>query len=183
MAEADVTKPKSGGRWTTWALIASLALNLFVAAVVVGAGMRHHRPPHGDVREVGFGPFTDALTREDRAALRDAFIAAAPDFREKRRDAEAGFARLVASLRADPWDRAATEAVLAEQAARTCRTDRPRPQASARAAGGDDAGGAGGPRRPDRGGHARGAGGSDRGQSRPAPDPVAIGLRRRSGRP
>mgnify|MGYP001039269254 CR=1 FL=1 len=119
MAEAEVTKPKSGGRWTTWALIASLALNLFVAAAAVGAGMRHHRMPHGDVREVGFGPFTDALTREDRAALRDAFIATTPDFRAMRREAEAGFARLVASLRADPWDRAETEAVLAEQAVRT----------------------------------------------------------------
>lgn len=119
MAEADVTKPKPGGRWKTWALIASLALNLFVVAAVVGAGVRHHRMPHGDVREVGFGPFTDALTREDRVALRDAFIAAAPDFRDMRREAEAGFTRLVASLRADPWDRAATDAVLAEQAART----------------------------------------------------------------
>lgn len=122
MAEAEVTKPKSGGRWTTWALIASLALNLFVAAAVVGAAMRHHRMPHGDVREVGFGPFTEALTREDRAALRDAFIAAAPGLREMRREAEAGFARLAASLRAEPWDRAATEAALVEQAART--TDR-----------------------------------------------------------
>lgn len=119
MAEADMTKPKPAGRWTTWALIASLALNLFVVAAVAGAGLRHQRMPHRDVREVGFGPFTDALTREDRAALRDAFIAAAPDFRDMRREAEAGFTRLVAALRADPWDRAATEAVLAEQAART----------------------------------------------------------------
>ncbi|OYX42260.1 MAG: hypothetical protein B7Z02_12600 [Rhodobacterales bacterium 32-67-9] len=68
---------------------------------------------------MGFGPFTEALTREDRAALRDAFIAAAPDFRDRRREAEADFARLVTSLRAEPWDRAATEAVLAEQGTRT----------------------------------------------------------------
>ncbi|WP_347310520.1 periplasmic heavy metal sensor [Defluviimonas sp. SAOS-178_SWC] len=119
MADADGSKAKPGGRWMIWALIASLAVNLFVVATVVGAGMRHHRMPHGDVRDVGFGPFTEALTREDRAALRDAFIAAAPDFRDARRAAEANFDRLVASLRADPWDRTATEAVLAERGART----------------------------------------------------------------
>ncbi len=119
MAEPETMRPKAGGGWMTWALIASLAVNLFVVAAAVGAGVRHHRMPHGDdVRDVGYGPFTEALSREDRAALRDAFIAATPDFRDRRREAQEDFGRLVASLRTDPWDRDGTEAVLGVQAKR-----------------------------------------------------------------
>lgn len=103
-----------GGRWITWALVASLALNLFIVAAVAGVALRHHR----EVRDVGFGPFTEALTREDRAALRDAFMAAAPGFRDRRREAAEDIAGLAAALRADPWDAAAVEALLARQGAR-----------------------------------------------------------------
>lgn len=102
------------GRWTTWALVASLALNLFVVAAVAGAALRHHR----EVRDVGFGPFTEALTREDRAALREAFMAAAPGFRDRHREAAEDVAGLAAALRADPWDATAVEALLARQGAR-----------------------------------------------------------------
>ena len=108
-----------GGRWKTWALIVSLAVNVFVAATVIGAGVRHHwHPPRVDVRDVGFGPFTDALSREDRAALRDAFIAAAPDFRDRRREAAEDFSRLAEALRTDPWNPAEVEQVLSRQGQR-----------------------------------------------------------------
>ena len=103
-----------GGRWKTWALVVSVALNLFVVAAFLGAGLRHHRMGS----DVGFGPYTEALTREDRAALRGAFIAAAPEFRGNRREMAADMSRLAAVLRADPWDPAAAEAVLARQGAR-----------------------------------------------------------------
>lgn len=103
-----------GGRWKTWALVISLALNLFVAAAVLGAGLRHHR----DGRDVGFGPYTEALSREDRAALRDAFIAAAPDLGDRRRAMAEDMTRLAAALRTEPWDPAAAEAVLSRQGER-----------------------------------------------------------------
>lgn len=103
-----------GGRWKTWALVLSLGVNLFVAAAVLGAGLRHHR----EVRDVGFGPFTNALTREDRMALRDAFMAAAPDVGMRRRTAAEDAAQLAAALRADPWDAAAVEALPLRQGAR-----------------------------------------------------------------
>lgn len=104
----------SGGRWKTWALVMSLAVNAFFVAAVLGAGLRHHR----EMRDVGFGPFTEALTREDRRALRDAFMAVAPDVRERRREVAEDAAQLAAALRADPWDAEAAEALLLRQGAR-----------------------------------------------------------------
>lgn len=118
-AEGPVQAAKStatgrGARWKTWVLVLSLALNVFVLAAALGAGLRHHRTG----RDLGFGPFTEALTREDRAAMRDAFMAAAPDFRDRRRLMAEDMERLVAALRAEPWDPAAAEAVLARQGER-----------------------------------------------------------------
>lgn len=118
LSMAEPEKPAGtagpGGRWKTWALVASLGLNLFVVAAVLGAGLRHHREGRG----VGFGPFTAALTHEDREALRDAFLAAAPDFRDRRREMAADMARLAAVLRQEPWNPAEAEAVLVRQGER-----------------------------------------------------------------
>lgn len=111
---AGAAAAPGGGRWKNWVLVASLGLNLFVAAAVVGAGLRHHREGRG----VGFGPYTEALSREDRAALRDAFMAAAPDLRDRRRAMAEDMIRLAAALRADPWEPAAAEAVLSRQGER-----------------------------------------------------------------
>jgi len=120
MAEPETPKDSApapsapGGRWKTWALVVSLAVNLFVGAAILGAGLRHHR----EVRDVGFGPFTEALTREDRRALRDAFMAAAPDAGARRREAAENVAQLAAALRAEPWDAATVEALLVRQGSR-----------------------------------------------------------------
>lgn len=115
-APAGTASPRRprGERWKTWALVLSLGLNLFVAAAVLGAGLRHHR----EGRDVRFGPFTAALSGEDRAALRDAFLAAAPDARDHRREMAADMSRLAELLRAEPWDAAAAAAVLDRQGAR-----------------------------------------------------------------
>jgi hypothetical protein len=69
-------------------------------------------------RDVGFGPYTETLTREDRAALRGAFNAAAPEVHEHWREMAADMSRLAAVLRAEPWDPAAADAVLTRQGAR-----------------------------------------------------------------
>lgn len=109
---ADAPAPAArSGRWKTWALVASLGLNLFVAAAAIGAGLRHH----GEPRDIGFGPFTEALSHEDRAAMRDAFLAAAPDFRDRRREAAMDAAGLATALRAEPFDPGAVEALLSRQ--------------------------------------------------------------------
>lgn len=122
MAEPETGTERKGGagRWTRILLILSLALNLFVIALVGGAAIRHHDGrPHGGVRDVGVGHFTDVLTAKDRAALRDAFLAAAPDFRNERRAAREDFAELAAALRADPYDPARLDRIIARQGERT----------------------------------------------------------------
>jgi uncharacterized membrane protein len=120
--KAQVTT--GAGRWTKVVLVLSLALNLFVIAVVVGASFGHHRwrPSHGGVHDVGVGLFTEVLTRQDRLALRDAFLAAAPDFRDERRVAQEDFAELAKALRQDPWDPARVEGLMARHGKRL--TDR-----------------------------------------------------------
>lgn len=115
-AVIQTTKP---GRGMKIALILSLTLNLLILGMMGGA-MLAHGGPHGPggIRDIGFGPYTEALTGEDRKALREAFFKAAPDFRAGREEMRADVARLAAAIRAEPYDRAAVEAVMTSQAAR-----------------------------------------------------------------
>ncbi len=109
-------KARGMGRGLKITLILSLAFNLFIVAVVAGSALSHHRwRPHGDI---GAGIFTEVLTREDRRALRDAFIAAEPGFRDHRAQTREDMARLAEVLRAEPWDPSAVDALIAGHSAR-----------------------------------------------------------------
>lgn len=119
MNETNGTKAAvpGAGRGVRIALILSLTLNVLIVGIVGGAILGH--PGRDDVRrvrDVGFGPYTQALSPEDRAALREAFVKAAPDFRNRREETRADMARLAAAIRADPYDRAAVETVMNAQA-------------------------------------------------------------------
>ncbi|HEX9858674.1 MAG TPA: periplasmic heavy metal sensor [Paracoccaceae bacterium] len=119
MADDKLVPQAGNGRWLRLALAASLALNLAVAGVIGGAilkGAREHRSAM--VRDLGFGPFTEALGPEDRAALRSAFLERAPDFRARRRDMREDFAAVLAALRAEPFDAAALGAAMGRQMGR-----------------------------------------------------------------
>ena len=70
------------------------------------------------VRDLGFGPFTEALSREDRRAMRDSLFERAPDIREARRVQRADLEGLVALLRAEPFDALAFAARMADQQGR-----------------------------------------------------------------
>lgn len=97
-------------------LAVSLALNLGVAGII--GGMILHGGPgrHGDmVRELGFGPFTEAMRPEDRAALRARFLQKAPDLRAERQEMQADAGALLAALRATPFDAAALEQAMQTQ--------------------------------------------------------------------
>lgn len=101
------------------ALIGSLVVNLLLVGIVTGSVVGGRM--HGDGRDgpdVGFGPLTKALDREDRRALFKDFMAKAPDFKAERAASKADFLALADALRADPWDRAAVEAILARQGQR-----------------------------------------------------------------
>lgn len=106
---AEPVAPKSG-RGLRIALAVSLALNLGVAGLLAGAWLRSG--PHGGPRDLGFGPFAAALTAEDRAALRRAFLDRAPEFRDARAAMRADMAGILAALRADPFDAAGLKAAL-----------------------------------------------------------------------
>jgi uncharacterized membrane protein len=102
-------------RWLPYALAASVALNLAVAGIVAGSMLRHAAPwdAGGGVRVIGFGHWDRAFDDDDRAALRAAAAAERPRLtaavRDERRDRRA----LVALLRAEPFDAAAFDAVVA----------------------------------------------------------------------
>lgn len=119
---AEITPVQPASRTLKIALAISLALNLGVVGMVGGA-MLHDGPGHrGDmVRDLGFGPFTQALAPEDREALRGAFLARVPEFRAARREMRADFAAVLTALRADPFDAAVLGTALAGQSERMAK--------------------------------------------------------------
>lgn len=114
---APQSRPSRGWRL---AFGLSLAFNLAVLGVVGGAMLRFDRHGHEMtmVRDLGFGPFTEALTAEDRDALKQGFFAKAPDFRATRQVMREDFAKTLTALRADPFDPAALRAVMDRQHSR-----------------------------------------------------------------
>lgn len=128
-----------GSRWIRVALAVSVALNLAVAGLAVGAWMREGRD-RGLPRDMSFGPFTEALSDVDRRELRRALVDRMPGFREVRQEMRADIANLLASLRAVPFDPAATEEALSAISRRAMdRLDLGRDLISERIAGMTDA--------------------------------------------
>ena len=118
MAETVAEKmdrPRSS-RGLKIALAVSLAFNLCIVGVIAGVMLRDG-PPRGG-RDFGLGPLSEALSHEDRKALRAIFVERHHDLRESRREMQAEFAALVAALRADPFDPTALDTALAAIAAR-----------------------------------------------------------------
>jgi uncharacterized membrane protein len=116
MAKLETARPGGFGRWTKGLLIASLALNLLIVGVIAGGVLnRHWRGSHAMGHDVGFGPFTEALSQDDRAAIRKAFLTTAPGHRAMRQEIRQDMADLVAILRADPLDAAAAGSILEMQ--------------------------------------------------------------------
>ena len=115
-----VAVPKSG-RGLRIALAVSVAVNLAIAGVAVGAFLRNHSNGGRDdtVRELGFGPFTEALLPQDRLALRRAFFAKAPDVRNIKRERRADAMAVLDALRAPVFSPEALSALMAAQQHRT----------------------------------------------------------------
>jgi uncharacterized membrane protein len=116
-----VTSPSgTTSRGVKIALAVSVALNLAVAGLAVGAwigGGGHRDMP----RDMSFGPFSAALDSSDRRAIRRALLDRMGEFRASRAEARAEFATLLETLRADPFDADAMKAALAAIEARNAQ--------------------------------------------------------------
>ena len=106
------TAPQPSVRWVRLALAISLAINLGIAGIVAGAMFRGDGRMHNGAvaRDLGFGPFTEALSKEDRAELRRGFLAKLPEMRDSRRTLREDLGALLAQLRAAPFDAAGLRA-------------------------------------------------------------------------
>lgn len=113
---ADETGKTGSNRKLKILLAVSLALNLGIAGLVGGVMLRDG-PPRGG-KDFGLGPLSEALSHEDRKALRKSFVERHPDIRGDRKEMQAEFAAVVAALRAEPFDPAALDQALAAVAAR-----------------------------------------------------------------
>ena len=114
------TPPGTTSRGVKIALALSVALNLAVAGLAVGAwlgGGGHRDMP----RDMSFGPFSEALDSSDRRAIRRALLERMGEFRASRAEARAEFATLLDSLRADPFDPEAMKTALAAIEARNAQ--------------------------------------------------------------
>jgi len=116
----QITPPKHASYGWKLAFGVSLAFNLAILGVMGGAMLKHGSPSHREamVRDLGFGPFTEALTQQERATLRAAFLADNPGFRATRQMIRDDFTAFLAALRADPVDLAALRVVMDRQFAR-----------------------------------------------------------------
>lgn len=111
-----VTPSRGSSRLMRIVLVLSLALNLAVVGIVAGVAVsgRLGGPAPRSV-DFGLGPVSQALDPAERRAIRQALR------REgalRNLDLRARAEAMIAALRADPFDRAALELLLDEQAAR-----------------------------------------------------------------
>lgn len=116
--DTDVTRIPASGKGLKIAFAVSLALNLLVAGLVAGAWMGEGHSRRGLPRDLSFGPFSEALSREDRRALRQEIMADMAALRDGREAARAEFDGLLAALRADPFDPVEVDAALTAIVAR-----------------------------------------------------------------
>lgn len=123
MTDAQSLPPKSPSKALRIALAVSVALNLGIAGMMAGAFLSHGGPfgRGGDARELGFGPFTEALSPQERDQLRKAFLAKRPEFRQARLDRRQDLQNLLMALRAEPFDPARLAALLGVQSQRVAQ--------------------------------------------------------------
>lgn len=110
----DMKMPQlNSGRMIRTALAVSVALNLLVVGVGVGAMFHNDEAGRDEMgRDLGFGPFAEALRPEDRRALRKSLMQKSPEIRAAMALRRADMTALLAALRAVPFDGAALNGAL-----------------------------------------------------------------------
>jgi len=121
--QPPATPRKSSCRWTRVLLFVSLAANLLVVGAVVGI-IANGGPPRVNPSADSTVLFLRALEAEDRRAMLKKLREAGQGPVSAHRDARAQFRAMVTAIRAEPFDPAAVERVLAAQSqlAETRRT-------------------------------------------------------------
>jgi uncharacterized membrane protein len=105
------------GKAVRIALAVSVALNLAVMGIVAGALLRDG--PRGRfIRDLDFGPYDEAFSPADRAAMRDAFLSRDVNMRDMRDQMRSEGAALVALLRAETLDLSKLTALMQAQQGR-----------------------------------------------------------------
>lgn len=114
---ADTNPIKKRRNWIRITLVLSLALNLLVAGLVIGALL--HGPRDRDrnpaLRDLGYGPFVAALPRGDRDEMHQAMTREAEAFRANRDQMRAMFEGFLGALRAQPYDPDALRRIVMDQ--------------------------------------------------------------------
>ncbi|MGH1354399.1 MAG: periplasmic heavy metal sensor [Thalassovita sp.] len=116
----ETPKKKTGTGMRPWlkvVLFASLALNLAVAGLVIGAAVKYgprdgHRPPRVDMM---MGPYTHALSRKDRREIGEKLRREYRAERPSRQEMRAQFDRVLTALRAQPFDAGVVEQLFEHQ--------------------------------------------------------------------
>lgn len=114
------TPPKPPFRWVRLVLFTSLALNLAVAGVIGGAALGGfgHKRAEFVARDIGFGIFGEALTKEDRIAIRRSYGQAKKDMQRDRQQMRDDLVAMLVALRAEPFEVGVLEQMLDTGAAR-----------------------------------------------------------------
>lgn len=105
--------------WLRVVLFGSLAANLLVIGMVVGAIVTHGGRPEARhfeaARDIGPAPFIQAFDPETRRALALEIRRDAGRLRQNREELRQRFEALLAALRAEDFDRATVDGIIAEQ--------------------------------------------------------------------
>jgi uncharacterized membrane protein len=106
-------------RWVKVTLVLSLGLNLLILGMMAGAWLSPDGPRSARMdsaaRDLGATPFIGALDPADRRALFGAIRREAEPLRQNREELRLRFEALLGALRADPFDPAEVQALLALQ--------------------------------------------------------------------
>lgn len=108
MAETNPPAAPRPRRWGKVLLFVSLAFNLLIIGAVAGAllGGPRDRDRRPALRDLGFGPYVQALPLTDRVALGLAMRREAGAFRENRDVLRRQFEAFLDALRVEPYDHA-----------------------------------------------------------------------------
>ena len=108
-----------GPFWVRIVFFVSIALNLLIVGLAAGAMLRHDRyDRHPPLRDLGYGPFGEALSLSDRQELARGLTGRAGDLSTNRDEIRGQFTEMLDILRGQPFDAGALQALVERQRAK-----------------------------------------------------------------